>query len=164
MNDFINIMLPFLRDGTQYGLAAGILAGGLTWSLINNADYLFRAAMGFLLGMVIGGLLVGADLAHAWGQILAAAGNPMPQRLVQDVIHLAVTILVSGLGGALFFMLVSAPRDTVLGILFGALAGLVLGIILAIVIQYTGLVLNPLFYPPLIGLLVLVLFSVFGGM
>lgn len=164
MNDFMSILIPILSAGAQYGLAAGILAGGLTQSLINNADYLFRAVMGFLLGMVIGGLVIGKDLVSTSHQLLATAGGPLPQSIVQSVIQMAVTLLVAGLMGGLFFMLISAPRDTILGILFGALTGLVLGVILALVIQYTGLSLPSLFYPPFIGLLVLVLFAGVGSM
>ncbi len=163
MNDFMSIIIPLLSVGAQYGLAAGILAGGLAQSLINNADYLFRAVMGFLLGMVVGGLMIGKDLVMASRQLLASAGGPLPQSIVQSVIQMSVTLLVAGLVGGLFFMLISAPRDAILGILFGALTGLVLGVILAIVIQYTGLSFPPLFYPPFIGLLVLVLFSAFGS-
>ncbi len=164
MNDFMSVLIPILGAGAQYGLAAGILVGGLTQSLINNADYLFRAVMGFLLGMVIGGLAIGKNLALASRQLLEAAGGPLPPSIVQSVIQMAVTLLVAGLIGGLLFMLISAPRDTILGILFGALTGLLLGVILALVIQYTGLSLPSLFYPPFIGLLVLVLFAAVGSM
>ncbi len=156
--------LPFLRDGIRYGLAAGLLAGGIAWVIVNNPDYLFRAVGGFLAGVVLGGLLYGSQVATAWGHILAAAGAPLPQRIVKDVIFLALKMFSSGLIGALFLLLVSAPMDALLGGLTGSITGIFLGTLLSIAIRWMALPFDSLLYAPLVGLLVLIGYTIYGSL
>lgn len=156
-------ILPFLQDGIRYGLTAGALAGGITWVIINNPDSLFRAVGGFLLGAVLGGLLYGNMVAATWGRILAAAGSPLPHRLALDVIILALKMFTTGLMGALLLLFINAPIDAILGGLTGAVTGILLGALLRAVIQWMGFPAESLLYPPLIGLLVLIGYTIYGS-
>ncbi len=156
-------ILPFLQDGIRYGLTAGLLAGGITWAIINDPEGLFRAVGGFLLGAVLGGFLYGPLVATTWGQILAAAGAPLPQRLTADIIMLALKMFTTGLAGALLLLFINAPMDAILGSLTGAVVGILLGALLRAVIYWMGLPVESFLYSPLIGLLVLIGYTIYGS-
>ncbi len=156
-------ILPFLQDGIRYGLTVGILVGGISWAIINDPEGLFRAVGGFLLGFVLGGFLYGHQVATTWGQILAAAGAPLPQQLTTGIIILAMKMLTTGLAGALLLLLISTPIDAFLGSMTGAVVGILLGALLRALIQWLGFPLESFLYPPLIGLLVLIGYTIYGS-
>ncbi len=150
----------FVKFGIQYGLLTGLLVGGITWAILNYPEYLFRAVFGLFLGLVIAGLIYAPLLAQNFRLLRAAAGGPMPQGTVRDIIDLLLKMGIGALAGALLTLLISAPRETILGILFGTIAGIFLG---GLVVTILPGIVDPRYYPAIVGLLTMVVFVVFGS-
>jgi len=147
----------------RYGLLAGLLVGGITWVIINNPEYLFRAIFGLALGGVAAGLINAPSLVQNWNLLKAAAGQAMPHNVVQDIIALGLQIFAGGMIGMLAALGISAPRDAIIGALTGIVTGTLFGALLHYTLQATGRALDPLFYPMIIGLLTLVVYAVLGS-
>lgn len=163
MIEWIAIIIDVLGRGLQLGLVAGIIAGAITWGIIKTPIYLFRAVFGFVLGGV-GFLLVrGQVLTGLWRQITAAAGGAIPRQLAAETISFGVDALVWGLIGAVAILVVNAPSNTVRGAFMGGLLGIFLGIVLQVILSVMDLPFDSIYYAPGIGVLVLVIFSVFGA-
>ncbi len=163
MNETLGILTEYLLWGAKYGLPAGLLVGGITWVIINNPEYLFRALFGLALGGVAAGLIYAPDMVRNANLLRAAAGSTMPHNVVQNMIDLTLKIFTGGMVGMLGALGVSAPRDAIIGALIGIIAGTLFGALLYFTLQSTGLALNPLFYPLIIGLLTLVSYAILGS-
>lgn len=150
----------FLRPGVQYGLLAGLLVGGITWAIINYPEYLFRGVFGLFLGFAIAGMVYASALAHNFQALRAAAGGPTPQGTVHGIIDLLLKMAGGGLVGALLIMIISAPRETILGLLFGAILGTILGGLMPV---FLGALVDKRYFPAAIGLLTMIIFVVFGS-
>jgi hypothetical protein len=153
MNEVISVIVEAVISGIQVGLLAGVLAGAITWAIMHTPESLFR---GFALYR-------GQDVVGLWSQISATAGGAIPRGLTEYTLGIAYQAIVGGLIGMAFFLGITAPAITLRGALFGGLLGIFLGIVLQIVINATNLPVDSIYYAPAIGMIVLVVFAVFGS-
>lgn len=163
MNDILSNLLGYLITGIQVGVVPGVLAGAITWSIMKMPDSLFRGIAGFVLGFVAFALFRGQDLAQLWSQIAATAGGAVPRGLAEYTLTLAYQALVAGLIGMAFALAITSPSNTIKGALFGGLLGIFLGVVLQVVVGMMNLPVESIYYSPAIGLVVLVVFAVFGA-
>jgi hypothetical protein len=163
MESLLNTALDYLIAGVQLGLLAGVVAGAITWAIMKTPESLFRAVFGFALGFVGYALFRYQDFAQIWNRISATAGGAIPTNLAEFTINLGIQAIMGGLVGATLVLAISSPMNTIRGALFGGLLGIAVGIIVTIVIQVSGLPPESLYYGPLTGLIVLVIFAVFGA-
>lgn len=163
MDSLISTVLDYLIAGVQLGLLAGVVAGAITWAIMKTPESLFRALFGFALGFVGYGLFRYQEFSQIWDSISATAGGAIPTNLAEYTINLAIQAIMGGLVGATLVLAISSPADTVRGALFGALLGIAVGIVVTIVIEVSGLPPESLYYAPFTGLIVLVIFAVFGA-
>jgi hypothetical protein len=163
MNDLIPVLVGTLIRGIQVGLVAGLLAGAITWSIIKMPESLFKGLFGFILGFIGFALFRGQDLAELWGQMRAIAGGSIPRVLAEYTINLGYQAIIGGLIGMVFVLAISGPANTIRGAMIGGLLGTIIGIILQIVVTMTGLPIDSIYYAPLSGLIVLIVFAVFGA-
>ena len=163
MNEILNNLLGYLITGIQVGLLAGVLAGAITWSIMKTPDSLFRGIAGFVLGFIAFSLFRGQDLAQLWSQIAATAGGAVPRGLAEYTLGLAYQALIAGLVGMSLALAITSPANTIKGALFGGLLGIFLGIVLQVVVGMMNLPVESIYYSPAIGIVVLVVFAVFGA-
>lgn len=163
MDDVFGLIINAVVRGIQSGLLPGLLAGAITWSVMKTPETLFRGAFGFILGFLGFALLRGQDLSSLWSQIAATAGGAVPRSVAEYTINIGVQAVVAGLIGATLVLAVSSPLNTIRGALLGALLGTFIGIVLHVLASVTSLPLESIYYAPLVGLIVLVVFAVFGA-
>jgi hypothetical protein len=159
----ISVIVEAVISGIQVGLLAGVLAGAITWAIMHTPESLFRGIFGFALGFIGFALYRGQDVVGLWSQISATAGGAIPRGLTEYTLGIAYQAIVGGLIGMAFFLGITAPAITLRGALLGGLLGIFLGIVLQIVINATNLPVDSIYYAPAIGMIVLVVFAVFGS-
>jgi hypothetical protein len=163
MENILPNLLDFIVRGVQIGLMAGVLAGAITWSIMKTPESIFRGLFGFALGFIGFAIFRGQEVGGLWDQFAAAAGGAIPRGVAQTTINLALEAAVAGLVGASLVLAVGNPSNTVRGALLGGLLGVFVGILLQVIIVLTGMPLEALYYSPLVGMVVLVVFAVFGA-
>jgi hypothetical protein len=163
MSEWVTIIVDVISRGLQLGLIAGAIAGAITWGIIKTPEYLFRAIFGFALGGIGFMLVRGQILAALWQQIAATAGGAMPHGLATETIGFGIDALIWGLIGAAAVLAINSPAHTIRGAFLGGLLGIFLGIVLQVTLSMMSLPFDSIYYSPGIGILVLVIFSVFGA-
>lgn len=163
MENILPNLLDFIVRGIQTGLLAGVLAGAITWSIMKTPESIFRGVFGFALGFIGFAIFKGQQVGGLWDQFAAAAGGAIPRGIAQTTIELAIQAAVAGLAGATLVLAIGNPSNTIRGALLGGLLGVFIGIVLQVVIALTGMPLETLYYSPLVGLVVLVVFAVFSS-
>jgi hypothetical protein len=163
MSELLGNLLDFIIIGIQVGLLPGVLAGAITWSIMKTPDSLFKGIAGFVLGFVAFTLFRGQDLAQLWSQIAATAGGSVPRGLAEYTLTLGYQAIIAGLVGMAFALAVTTPANTIKGALFGGVLGIILGIVLQVVVGMMNLPVESVYYSPAIGLIVLVIFAIFGA-
>ena len=163
MDQNVEILLQLFAGGMTIGLLAGVISGAISWTIIKTPEAFFRGIFGLVLGALFMALWKGSEVAQIYTQIMNTAGRAMPPSFVLTVIDMVIDILVGGLIGAVVILGVFSPSTVILGGLVGGLAGTLLGVTMQVIITYASIPVNALFYPPIIGIIVLIGFTLFGS-
>lgn len=163
MDQNIEIILQLLAGGMTIGLLAGVISGATTWTIMKTPEAFFRGIFGLVLGALFMGFWKGSAIVQLYTQVMNSAGRAMPPSMVMSVINMVIDILVGGLIGAVVLLGIFSPSTVILGGLVGGLAGTLIGVAMQVIITYAAIPINPLFYSPIVGLLVLVGFALFGS-
>lgn len=163
MNDLLANAFNYIILGIEIGLVAGILAGAITWSIMKTPNSLFRGLIGLAVGFVGFLLFRGQEIARIWSRIAATAGGAIPRGITASILEVFYDAIVAGLIGMAIVLGISSPANTLRGALFGGLLGILIGIVLVIIIRLSGLPIDSLFYPPMVGIAVLAIFAVTGA-
>lgn len=158
-----DLLILYLREGINIGAFAGFVAGAITLTILANPESLFKSIFGFLLGGALGAAFNWIALSESLGALRDSWGGALPDAIIISAIQSLTGIIMGGLLGMVAAMLITDTRRCIIGALLGVLLGTFLGVVVYFLIQTTGLNLNDLFYPPAVGILVLIMFALFGG-
>lgn len=157
------LLIVYLREGINIGAFAGFVAGAITLTIMANPESLFKSLFGFLLGGALGAAFNWIALSETLQMLRDSWGGALPDALVISAIESLTGIIMGGLLGMVAVMLITDTLRCIIGALVGVLLGTFLGVVIHFLIQTTGLALNDLFYPPAVGILVLIVFALFGS-
>lgn len=160
--------LSNLTTGAISGLVAGLVVGAVVIPLIQVPDALGRALLiGILfgLGMAVYQLMrVGTVTGGSLGSILNSFDGATGTVVGRLIFNGMIAVLYAILFGALIGVLITVPDRALKGGLVGMLFGIVIGAGLYWLLGAIGILLDPVFFQMLTGLLVFgVVTAVVGG-
>jgi hypothetical protein len=156
--------------GLRWGVYAGMAVGAVAWPLIDSPALSGRTLLvAFITALIVGLVALlrfGLWLQDAGGVAAIGAGNGSGEFVSAAIIEFWTTavlhILIGLFAGAFLAVITVKPELAISGFLLGAVSGAAIGGLSTIALSSQGILLNPIIFLALVGLVTLVLFLFLG--